>query len=183
MAPPDRASRTCLAVDCGVDAGGRPDPRFIQPGSAKRIKPGAGLGDTMTVRECDRGIISNKSELYNTQALPVAAGQRLERGMLVTCNGPVRAAGRGAKWYTVGAIEIDCDSTSGPKIISVFGSGAVTCVRVGADIRADQVGLKAWDHGSVARSRMRAGPTCLLQGFWAPARSGRSGGRFRRAGT
>ena len=96
------------------------------------------------MHECDRGIISNKAQLCNTLTLPVADGQLLEAGMLVTRNGPVKAAGRGARGSTVGVIE------SGGKVVTVFGSGAVTCVRAGADIGADQVSLKAWDHGSVA---------------------------------
>ncbi len=102
------------------------------------------------MHECDLGAISNKAQLYNTLTLPVAAGQRLERGMLVTRSGPVMAADRGARQHTVGVIEIDCDSTADPKVVSVFGSGAATCVRAGRVIRADQTALKAWDRGSVA---------------------------------
>ena len=98
----------------------------------------------MAVHKCDLGAIANKAQLYNIQVLPVAAGQILEAGMVVTCNGPVRAAGRGAKWYTVGVIE------SGGNRVTVFGSGAATCVRAGMYIGADQVGLKAWDCGTVA---------------------------------
>ena len=134
------------------------------------------------MHECDLGVISNKMELCNTQALPVAAGQRLERGMLVTCNGPVRAAGHGAKWYTVGVIEIDCDSTGGSKIVSVFGSGAVTCVRAGADIGADQVGLKAWDRGSVAPIGDEDRPDLLVARILGPSEIGKVRGPIPEGG-
>ncbi|CAI9830785.1 hypothetical protein IBTHAUMO2_1090015 [Nitrosopumilaceae archaeon] len=102
------------------------------------------------MHECDLGVIANKAQLYNTMSLPVEAGQLLEAGMLVTRSGPVMAAGRGARGHTVGVIEAGCDSTAGPKVVTVFGSGAVTCVKAGRGIRADQTALKAWDHGSVA---------------------------------
>ena len=56
------------------------------------------------MRECDLGIIYNKAQLYNILTLPVAAGQWLEDGMPVTCNGPVSAVGRRAKRHTVRVI-------------------------------------------------------------------------------
>ena len=117
---------------------------------------------------CDLGVISNKAQLYNTQVLPVAPGQLLEAGMLVTRGEAVMAAGRGARGHTVGVIEAGCDSTAGPKVVSVFGSRAVTCVRAGRDIRADQVGLKAWDRGTVAPMEDGDPPDLLVARIMGP---------------
>ena len=117
----------------------------------------------MAVRKCDLGVISNKKQVYHMQVLPVAAGQILEAGMVVTCNGPVRAAGRGAKWYTVGVIE------SGGNRVTVFGSGAATCVRAGMEIGADQVGLKAWDRGTVAPMEEDDRPELLVARVRGPS--------------
>ena len=118
---------------------------------------------------CDLGVISNKAQLYNTQVLPVAPGQLLEAGMLVTRGEAVMAAGRGARGHTVGVIEAGCDSTAGPKVVSVFGSRAATCVRAGMEIGADQVGLKAWDRGTVAPMEEDDRPELLVARVRGPS--------------
>lgn len=121
--------------------------------------------------ESSLGIISNKGEL-EPQLMSVAAGQRLEGGMLVTCNGPVTMAGAGAKGYTVGVIEWDCDSTEEDKVARVYRSRAIVCVKAGVNIETHHTALKVWDGGTVAPMEEKDPPDLFVGRVRGPTRIG-----------
>lgn len=99
--------------------------------------------------------LGNTTVRMNGRMVGVAAGRCLERGMLVTRDGPAEPADPGAVGGSAGVLENDSDSSgAGDREVEVLGSGTVICVRAGADIRADQTRLKAWKW-PLRRTRVR----------------------------
>ncbi|MDA7949509.1 MAG: hypothetical protein MPJ78_18765 [Hyphomicrobiaceae bacterium] len=96
--------------------------------------------------------LGNATVRMNGRMVGVAAGQILERGMLVTRKGPAVPAGPGAVRGGVGVLENGSDNRGGrdgDREVCVLGSGTVICVRAGADIGEGQEMLKAGKGGTV----------------------------------